>query len=495
MYLDDFSRLTTQYGITCPNDLIVDGKIHRYGMSGDKGNPCWYVLHKLGDGVTYGAFGCWMRGIKERYCSHEEKILTKHQKNMLQQAKAEIENQLQQLQQEAKKRAQETWNKAETNFIDHPYLTVKAVKNFGLRIFHKTLLVPLFNSENELCSLQYITAEGEKRFLKHGITKGCYFIIGDINKETTLFIDEGYTTAATIHEATNCPVIVAFNANNLLPVAQTIRKKYPNHKIIICGDNDAFNENGNIGVIKATEAAKAINSGLVIPQFKNVETKPTDFNDLATLEGIEEVKKQLSNAEPSNKNNIPYGYIHDESGLYYIPFNKNGEPMPKVFISAPFAITARTRDVIGQNHGLLLEFKDADLRTHQWAMPKAILAGDGSECRANLLSMGLNTAVNRRAREKFTEYLLTVKPEKTALCVDKTGWHQGVFIFPDAAIGQTKNNEKIIFQSAKIDITGFNIKGTIADWRDAIGKYCAGNSRLILSVSSALAAPLLTLLQ
>lgn len=58
----------------------------------------------------------------------------------------------------------------------------------------------------------------------------------------------------------------------------------------------------NTGIKKATEAAKAINAKLAIPQFKNTETKPTDFNDLARLEGLSVVHKQLANAKQVETN-------------------------------------------------------------------------------------------------------------------------------------------------------------------------------------------------
>jgi len=53
----------------------------------------------------------------------------------------------------------------------------------------------------------------------------------------------------------------------------------------------------NIGVQQATIAAQAIKAKLVIPRFKNTETKPTDFNDLMVLEGLGEVRKQIASAE------------------------------------------------------------------------------------------------------------------------------------------------------------------------------------------------------
>ena len=96
--LNDFGQLTAQYGIAYSNAPIINGDIHRFGILEDKRErPCWYVLHQLGDGLVYGAFGCWKRGIKIRYCNRHEKSLTSQQKSAICQKNIEIENQLKQL--------------------------------------------------------------------------------------------------------------------------------------------------------------------------------------------------------------------------------------------------------------------------------------------------------------------------------------------------------------------------------------------------------------
>ena len=46
-----------------------------------------------------------------------------------------------------------------------------------------------------------------------------HFTIGDMRQPGPVLIAEGYATAATLHEMTGMPAIVAFNAGNLLPVA------------------------------------------------------------------------------------------------------------------------------------------------------------------------------------------------------------------------------------------------------------------------------------
>ena len=60
---------------------------------------------------------------------------------------------------------------------------------------------------------------------------------------------EGFATAATVHEATGSAVAVAFNANNLKPVAIALRAKFPSLEMVICADDDHLTE-GNPGITK-----------------------------------------------------------------------------------------------------------------------------------------------------------------------------------------------------------------------------------------------------
>ena len=79
---------------------------------------------------------------------------------------------------------------------------------------------------------------------------------------------------------------MAFDAGNLLAVAQAMREQYPDRKIILWADDDyqRVDRNGhpeNIGIIKATEAAQAVNGHLAVPDFgPNRPEGATDFNDL-----------------------------------------------------------------------------------------------------------------------------------------------------------------------------------------------------------------------
>lgn len=145
--------------------------------------------------------------------------------------------------------ANSIWNAAR-HVKEHPYLSKKKVLSHGLKEYQKSLVVPLFDVEGKLWSLQFIFSDGRKRFLSGGKKKGGHFVLGTLDDAQRAFICEGYATGAAIYECTNIPTIVAFDSGNLNPVAQEIRNKYPKIKIAICADNDCYSD-PNIGLEKA----------------------------------------------------------------------------------------------------------------------------------------------------------------------------------------------------------------------------------------------------
>lgn len=498
-----FSEAIRDAGLICDN-IIADGKIHRFKTTGDHEPNSWYVLHE--NPILAGAFGCWKRGVSEKWCSKSVEHLSPTEKRdyeeQIKQAKIAEEAERERMYQATREKAQKIWEKSSFASSDNLYLKAKEVKGYGIKQYKTTLLVPLYDNNNLLHGLQYIYTKDnkfEKRFLKGSLKRGNYFQIGE--PQDVIYIAEGYATAATIHEVTGKCTIIAFDSNNLLPVAQNIYQKYPNHSIIICADNDAFSEDDiNVGVEKATAAAQVIKAEVVIPQFKNIATKPTDFNDLMTLEGIDEVRQQLvstMNSEAdlivSEEDIIPDGYYVDDTGVYFEQLDKEGNPLPKVFICSKIDVVACTRDSNSINHGRLLQFNDTNGKQHQWAMPMEALAGDGVDYRRSLLNMWAVLNPGKKAREKLTDYLSNSQPKNVILCINRIGWCKGAFVLPDEVIGNT-GDEKIIFQSMAYDIAGFKINGSLEEWRNNIAKFCAGNSRLVLAISVAFAATLLEML-
>ncbi len=95
----------------------------------------------------------------------------------------------------------------------HDYLMAKRIQSFGdLREYLGALVLPLLDIEGDLRSLQFISADGSKKFLRGGRIAGCFFTLAD-KAEGPLALCEGYATGATIHNATGYAVICATTFN------------------------------------------------------------------------------------------------------------------------------------------------------------------------------------------------------------------------------------------------------------------------------------------
>jgi len=291
-------------GITPPPiELVYDGTIQRFKKEGDDKSNSWYVGYRNG-GFETGAFGCWKLGVNETFCSKEVSDFTPAEKKDYAIKQSEMRK-LQEVNTTAKNQEAETsvndrWSSG--NLVDsHQYLSDKGVISYDLRVDRGSLLVPLFNIEGEMLNIQSINPNGDKYFAKGAKKKGCFYLLGEVTD--TIIFCEGYSTGASIFEATKIAVAICFDAGNLMSVALELSTKHPNAKILICGDDDRHNE-VNTGRIKACETATHVGGSVVFPVFEdNVKGNPTDFNDLHKLRGLSEVKKQI------------YIAIHDSMGV------------------------------------------------------------------------------------------------------------------------------------------------------------------------------------
>lgn len=287
---EQFRAAILAAGLTPPDEIVADGKLHRFSTNGKRGDDSgWYMLHL--DGIPAGAFGCWRSGLKSNWCAMADTDMTvaereaHRQRIKAMQAQREAEHtQAQQLTSEA---AAAIWKEA-TPATGHEYLTRKGIKPHGLKCDGHHLLIPMRDTAGKLHSLQTIAPDGSKRFQPGGRVKGCYFAIGKPNG--VLIVCEGYGTGASIAEATPHAVAVAFNAGNLRAVAEALRAKYPALRLILAADDDVTTP-GNPGLTKATEAARAVGGYLAIPDFGSDRPDgATDFNDLHQTAGADAVR-------------------------------------------------------------------------------------------------------------------------------------------------------------------------------------------------------------
>lgn len=169
-----------------------------------------------------------------------------------------------------------------------------------------TLIVPLSDVSGTPWSVQFISPDGQKRYLKGGRKRGLFHLIPRAGDQPlrAIYICEGLATGASIHLATNGqPVACAMDAGNLLLVAQAIRTRHPKLELVLCGDEDLWTRRPdsapwNPGREAATAAAKAIGARVVFPRFANLQDRPTDFNDLHQREGLDVVREQLTSSAP-----------------------------------------------------------------------------------------------------------------------------------------------------------------------------------------------------
>ena len=99
-------------------------------------------------------------------------------------------------------------------------------------------------------------------------------------------------------------------------------------------------------------------------------------------------------------------------------------------------VDAVTTDAHAGNYGRLLRFKTTLGKWKTWAMPMAMLRGDCSDLRGELLGMGV--AIDPYGRNELAVYLQEKEPKRRIECALQTGWagagHQA-FVLPDTVIG------------------------------------------------------------
>ncbi|TQE99573.1 MAG: DUF3631 domain-containing protein [Spiribacter salinus] len=271
-----------------PPQAIQLGKIQRFpGQGKPPGNDAgWCVLF---EDCLGGCFGDWSTGLSETWQARRpaDDAERKQWAERVANARRDAERQREQEHAEAARECAEIWRKAAPASPDHPYLTAKGINPHGAKIDGDRLVIPIQNSAGEIRSLQRIDSEGNKRFHPGGEISGNYYPIGKV--EGQVVVAEGFATAASILQATGHAVVVAFNAGNLKPVAEVLRVKSPDIRIIVAADDDRKTE-GNPGIAKATEAAQAVGGSVAKPG------QPGDFNDLHAAEGPATVASAIEQA-------------------------------------------------------------------------------------------------------------------------------------------------------------------------------------------------------
>ena len=269
-----------------PPAVIVPGRLHRFpGKGKGRSNRAgWCFLFEDGLG---GCFGDWSTGIKEIWQQkgqrHYSASNTAAFLNQVRLARAKAQVNRQTLQTKAAKRARTIWEASPALPCDYPYLVHKGIQPFAARLHQGLIVLPVTDFSGAMTSLQFIAANGEKRFLRGGRKRGCFIpVAGDMANASRIIICEGWATGCTLAiDEPSSLILAAIDAGNLEPVAMAARRRWASAELVIAGDDDRLTP-GNPGANKAKKAAIASGALLALPQWpENAPPHLSDFNDLA----------------------------------------------------------------------------------------------------------------------------------------------------------------------------------------------------------------------
>ncbi len=286
------------------NDFIPDSKPHRFEIERGDRHSGFYIAHrnfliKSGEEWFHVSYGSWRDGIENaKSFSTLKGILTTEDRTNLEKQIAKDKKSLDKIREEGYETAAEEalrkWQSLSATGASE-YLSQKKISdcpNLGIKYdnFNQAIYVPLRDGNGKLWSLQRIDRNG-KRFHPGGRVRGNFHLIGDPGKK--IYICEGFATACSVHLATNQAVVVAFDSGNLKKTASAIKGLHPEKTIVLCGDDDKYRDD-NVGRKCAEDAARNIGVIAIFPRFRDESSQPTDWNDLHSIEGLDEIAEQLS---------------------------------------------------------------------------------------------------------------------------------------------------------------------------------------------------------
>lgn len=223
----------------------------------------------------FHCFGCGAHGdaidfiVQMENCSPAEAIerlgagdfkLSGKEKQVL----AEREKARERERQKAMAEAAAKWEAAAPADEDHPYLDRKQVQPHMARIDGKALLLPVYDRNGDIQSVQTISGDGGKLFHPRAPMKGGRLNFGICIGRT--IVCEGFATGASIYEAIPDRVAVGYSKSGVIDL---VRELHANgQQVAIASDRNALAE------------MLALGKELGVPVYAPAEPHD-DFNDMA----------------------------------------------------------------------------------------------------------------------------------------------------------------------------------------------------------------------
>ncbi len=349
-----FAKALGAEGLIIDGVPLMDGKLHRVAVEGDKGGQTSgaYVGHVSGQlpagyiqNFRSGAQVNWKAdGVVDQISAEERARL--NAEAAMQRDKRALERAA--LQEQTAVVATAFWEASPQATAENAYCKAKGLENaalagmrvvpekasaelaaLGIRIAKTSqeakalreedptnrvfkagdLLIPGQDLNGRIWTLQSVNPSF-KSFMKDGRKHGLMTVAGasDLNSALNhnqiqpIIVAEGVSTADAVSKLSGQPVIVAFDSGNLDAVCSALRERYPARPMFIAADNDhqaveKIGANGlpmvNVGQEKAHAAAAKVGAGVITPDFDR-QSEGSDWNDLHAEKGDEAARRHFA---------------------------------------------------------------------------------------------------------------------------------------------------------------------------------------------------------
>lgn len=210
--------------------------------------------------------------------------------------RAKAEQERRRLWKETAHKARTEWEKLLPAPPGIPQLVQKGIQAHGAKATADgRLATPVYGPDDQIQSIQYRLANGEKRNFPGSKMEGGFWWVGTPDKDNPVLVATSFTTAASIYQALGegHRVYISYGDGNLEAVARMAQARHGGRRIVLCGDDDA-DKPGNPGRTTAEGAGKALRLPVALPSFgPDRPQRVSDFNDLCRLSGPESVRRQI----------------------------------------------------------------------------------------------------------------------------------------------------------------------------------------------------------
>lgn len=393
------------------------------------------------------------------------------------------------------------------------YLQSKGLAGFNYPLMPDgSLLLALVDESGAVAAAQTITPHGEKRLLTGSAKRGAYHAVNAPESPQSVLIAEGLATALSVHlMRPDALAVAAIDAGNLLPVAEVMRRKYPDARIIIAADND-HHQNGeaNTGREAAEKAALSVAGWVSMPptdykadwndhhQQNGLEVATAAFNDsMYQIQG-EAVKPRLQaieggKADQPEKDPLKPRIESRKDGVFWVTpkvDKESGEIINnESWLASPMDVIGTGRDDKDQYLIIRWAAFGADTATTA-AIPLADI-GEREGWRT-MKAGGINVTTKSSLRAILADWLQRSGSRELWRVAHATGWQCGAYIMPDGEIIGTPERP-VLFSGRSSAAAGYTVAGTSESWRNSVARLAFGNYSMMTGIGAALAAPLIGL--